>query len=285
MTKNIEKITGEIETLATELAELAKEGREAEIAPRLSEARTRWGEEDLRNRESADEIAAEYLERCRRLGEANMDLKGDWEIKNLVREFKTRGLTFAAAYEAAIGRFYDELDDDWNPVAIAHDHWRAHRVRLLAMEVYQSGRPAADKSEEERQREEMTNEEFIAIRKEAGLKIDPETAKVCCSHGYVVDPYGIYPDLTDEERCYGRMYFARSPDSDIWVCFRDLPDATVDALRQKETRGRASARQDVAQPPTTGPGPGSDRSTRNENRAPLDGDERWLSVRQSLFED
>jgi hypothetical protein len=31
----------------------------------------------------------------------------------------------------------------------------------------------------------------------------------------------------------GRVYFARSPDSDIWVCFYDLPDATRKALREK----------------------------------------------------
>ena len=84
---------------------------------------------------------------------------------------------------------------------------------------------------------EMTIEEFLAIRKEAGLKIDPETAEVDWSWAYVVDPYGIYSDLSDEERCIGRAYFARSPDSDVWVEFGDLPEATRDALWQKLENG------------------------------------------------
>jgi hypothetical protein len=92
-----------------------------------------------------------------------------------------------------------------------------------------------DKQQSENKEEaiEMTIEEFLAIRKEAGLKIDPETAEVYWRYKYIVDPYGIYPDLTDEERCAGRVYFARSPDSDVWVAFYDLPEATRDALEQK----------------------------------------------------
>jgi hypothetical protein len=30
-------------------------------------------------------------------------------------------------------------------------------------------------------------------------------------------------DLTDEEKCMGRIYFARSPGSEIWVHYYDLP--------------------------------------------------------------
>jgi hypothetical protein len=58
MTENIEKSTGEIEALAVELAELAKEGREAEIAWRLSETKARWDEEALRDHELAEEAAS-----------------------------------------------------------------------------------------------------------------------------------------------------------------------------------------------------------------------------------
>jgi hypothetical protein len=39
---------------------------------------------------------------------------------------------------------------------------------------------------------EMTIEEFLAIRKEAGLKIDPETAEVDWNYAEVLDPYGIH---------------------------------------------------------------------------------------------
>jgi hypothetical protein len=78
----------------------------------------------------------------------------------------------------------------------------------------------------------MTDEErteFLRIRKEAGLKIDPETAEVAWDYRQVVDPYGIYPSHPESD-CVGRAYFARAPGSDIWVEFGDLPDSTRDAL-------------------------------------------------------
>jgi hypothetical protein len=80
---------------------------------------------------------------------------------------------------------------------------------------------------------EMTIEEWLATRKEAGLKIDPETAEVCWRYAQVLDPYGVFPELAKEYDCVGRQYFARSPESDVWVSFHDLPKATVDALWKK----------------------------------------------------
>ena len=142
MTENIEKSTCEVEASAAELAELAKEGREAEIASRLSETKTRWGEEALRDHEFAQQVAGdEYLHRCERLREGNMDLRTDEEIKDLARAIKTRGLSFDAACDAVMDRFFDDLDDNWNPVAIAPDHWRAHRVRQLVTEVFEPRQP------------------------------------------------------------------------------------------------------------------------------------------------
>ena len=73
-------------------------------------------------------------------------------------------------------------------------------------------------------------EEFLAIRKAAGLKIDPRTADVTWGYEQVLDPYRIYDDLSPEEDCVGRAYFARAPGSDIWVCFDDLPQETREAL-------------------------------------------------------
>jgi len=75
-------------------------------------------------------------------------------------------------------------------------------------------------------------EKWLAIRKEAGRKIDPETAEVDWTYGVVGDPYGIHPE---PEECYnvGREYFARSPGSDVWVSFGDLPTATQEALWEK----------------------------------------------------
>ena len=68
-----------------------------------------------------------------------------------------------------------------------------------------------------------------AARKEAGLRIDPEHAQIFWEYGQVLDPYGLH-DLTDEERCIGRNYFARSPGSDVWVSFGELPGAVCDRL-------------------------------------------------------
>ena len=81
--------------------------------------------------------------------------------------------------------------------------------------------------------DEISVEQWLVIRKEAGLKIDPETAEVEWVYGQTLDPYGVDPDLPEECRQIGRNYFARSPGSDIWVCFDDLPDATRDALWAK----------------------------------------------------
>jgi hypothetical protein len=74
----------------------------------------------------------------------------------------------------------------------------------------------------------MTLEQWLAIRREAALQIDPETAEVMWKHANITDPYGVYPDCPD--KCIGRVYFARPSGSDVWVCFDDLPDATVKAL-------------------------------------------------------
>ena len=76
-------------------------------------------------------------------------------------------------------------------------------------------------------------EEWLAIRKEAGLKINAETAEVDWVYALTLDPYGVYPELPEELQQVGREYFARSPGSDIWVQFGDLPKATRDALCEK----------------------------------------------------
>jgi Peptidase family M1 domain len=53
--------------------------------------------------------------------------------------------------------------------------------------------------------------EWLAIRKKTGREIDPETAEVMWDYGYDFDPYGLDPELPDEYRWVGRLYFARSP--------------------------------------------------------------------------
>jgi len=86
----------------------------------------------------------------------------------------------------------------------------------------------------------MTVEQWLAIRKEAALRIDPQTAEVEWIYADIGDPYGVH-NLPEEGLCVGRAYFARSPESDIWVCFDDLPEMVREALwdRQAGVSGRA----------------------------------------------
>ena len=77
---------------------------------------------------------------------------------------------------------------------------------------------------------ELTVEQWLEIRKEAGLRIDPATADVMWCHAETLDPYGVNPDLPEEYRQVGREYFARAPGSDIWVLFDDLPGEIASRL-------------------------------------------------------
>ena len=49
--------------------------------------------------------------------------------------------------------------------------------------------------------------------------------------------HAVDPDLPPECACVGRVYFARSPGSEIWVCFDDLPEATYAELWRKLENG------------------------------------------------
>jgi hypothetical protein len=71
--------------------------------------------------------------------------------------------------------------------------------------------------------------QWLAIRKKQAKKIDPKTAKVTWVWGQILDPYGVH-ELRPEEECIGRLYFARAPDSDVWVSFDDLAEPTRNAL-------------------------------------------------------
>jgi hypothetical protein len=77
-----------------------------------------------------------------------------------------------------------------------------------------------------------------SIRKEAGVKIDPETADVFWEHGSVRDPYYLFEHGDDwGEDNIGRNYFARAPGSDVWVEFGDLPDAVRHRLWERIEAG------------------------------------------------
>jgi hypothetical protein len=72
-------------------------------------------------------------------------------------------------------------------------------------------------------------EEWLAMCKEEALKIDPQTAKLHWEYGELSDPYGVR-GVREEEYCIGQLYFARNPDSGIWVSFHDLTEETAKAL-------------------------------------------------------
>jgi hypothetical protein len=84
---------------------------------------------------------------------------------------------------------------------------------------------------------EITVEQYLASKKETALKINPETAEFTWCWGQIMDPYVVDPDLPEEHDCIGRLYFARSPDSDAWVSFYDLPEETAKRLWERIEKG------------------------------------------------
>ena len=69
-------------------------------------------------------------------------------------------------------------------------------------------------------------------RQQIGLTIDPATAETACLDGNRSDPYGIF-DAKYHDDYNGRLHFARNPGEE-WVVFHDLPDATNDALWERD---------------------------------------------------
>jgi len=80
---------------------------------------------------------------------------------------------------------------------------------------------------------EVTVEYLRMLRKEIGLHIDPETAEVWWEYAQTLDPYGDGLDIPEEYQQVGREYFARSPGSEAWIDFGDLPTAIRNALWEK----------------------------------------------------
>jgi hypothetical protein len=113
-------------------------------------------------------------------------------------------------------------------IAVAHFEENARPCSLFP-DIPVKKKTASEKAEDE---------QWLAIRKEAGLKIDPETAEVDWNYGQTLDPYGVCDEweLPEEFHCVGREYFARSPGSDIWVEFGDLPEETRERLWARHSR-------------------------------------------------
>jgi hypothetical protein len=73
-------------------------------------------------------------------------------------------------------------------------------------------------------------ERWLAVRREAAAKLDPETAEVTFNWGDISDPCELR--VEDKDACCGRNYYARSPGG-VWVSFDDLPKPTFDRLEAR----------------------------------------------------
>jgi hypothetical protein len=82
---------------------------------------------------------------------------------------------------------------------------------------------------------EVTETYLDALRKAVGCHIDPETAEVDWTYAQIFDPYNDGFDIPKEAQQVGREYFARSPGTNIWISFGDLPRDTADRLWKKHS--------------------------------------------------
>jgi hypothetical protein len=88
--------------------------------------------------------------------------------------------------------------------------------------------------------------QWMASRKEAGRKIDPETCELAWWYVNEYDPYGlrrvVQPDLSDEwyeaNSQYGRSRWVRSPESGGWVNEEDLSVEQYVAIQNRIDRER-----------------------------------------------
>jgi hypothetical protein len=101
---------------------------------------------------------------------------------------------------------------------------------------------------------EQSIETKLTVAREEAYRIDPEIAEMGWDYRYISDPYAVLderpdarviPDMDEirdmdeipvEAKCLGREWFARSPKSEIWVWFGDLPGAVAEALMQRHAR-------------------------------------------------
>jgi len=73
--------------------------------------------------------------------------------------------------------------------------------------------------------------------RDAAKLIDPATAEMMFQSVSMLDPYGVIDRDPEAEDCVGRAYFVRAPNSDIWVWTYDLPEGTLDKVRQLQEAG------------------------------------------------
>ena len=70
---------------------------------------------------------------------------------------------------------------------------------------------------------------------EAALHIDPKTAEVKFEYVPFLDPYRLFQDVPNDQYVM-RRYFARSPGSNVWVDWDDLPEEVEDHLLMKHKK-------------------------------------------------
>jgi hypothetical protein len=128
-------------------------------------------------------------------------------------------------------------------------------------------------------RQALENED--AIRKEAGLKIDPANCEVAVVWGRYLDPYRVLSAFSGDQLkaiiasgdklgvivAHERLdtnWFARAADSDVWVLKRHLPEATRAALKPRwqaiidAVADTAKPKNEAARPAGGGPAPFGD---------------------------
>jgi hypothetical protein len=82
--------------------------------------------------------------------------------------------------------------------------------------------------------DELSKDEWLALRLAEAKLIDPATAKITIMRVNLVDPYGLGWDPDGEYMQVGKTYFARRPESNIWVWFEDIPnEVCVELLRRQ----------------------------------------------------
>ncbi len=79
-------------------------------------------------------------------------------------------------------------------------------------------------------------EEFLAERREAGKRIDPETAEIFSQYVDLSNEYYVLP--LDENRCVGRQWYAYTPE-DGTVSFSDIPEEKCKRLHERFNEERA----------------------------------------------
>jgi hypothetical protein len=90
------------------------------------------------------------------------------------------------------------------------------------------------------EREKCMLERLNWIKSFGAQRINPDTAEVRYEYSQFLDPYGV------SRRKYYKMmahYFARSPGSDIWVAWGDLPYEVEESLWQKHRQTDPALRE------------------------------------------